>query len=90
MILSGENFKNLIYVALRITSALPRDPESSRLMHEKIKGFFFDHGFGDISRYRPHDSEDFFKEMKVSKLFAIMSSMSYVNYRTPVPIAMSE
>jgi hypothetical protein len=63
MILSGENFKNLIYMALRITSASPRDPEISRLTHEKIKGFFFDHGFGDISRYRRHDSEDFFKEM---------------------------
>ena len=44
--------------------------ERKGLTHEKVKGLISALGYGDINRFRPTDSEDFYDKDKLSKFMA--------------------
>jgi hypothetical protein len=66
-IMSEENFKVLVYTAWRMTQLPNHNPDRDALTYEKVKLLFSTLGFGDINRFRPEDSEDWFNNHGLTK-----------------------
>ncbi len=65
-ILQRDNVKEFFHVASLISTIGGRDPARQAYSYPKIKSMFANLNFGDIARFRPEDSEDFFNKHPLS------------------------
>ena len=56
----------IVHVALLISTIGATDSERQAYSYPKIKSMFSNQGFGDIARFRPEDSEDYFNKNHLS------------------------
>ena len=70
-ILQRDNVKEFFHVASLISTIGPNDPERQAYSYPKIKSMFSNQGFGDIARFRPEDSEDYFNKHCLSHFLTL-------------------